>query len=178
MAINSPRRLRHRQEKQVILRQFLTFIVRQEQFALPIETVLKVIPLHQIHGDPKKGGIGLTTYQNQEVFVVDLGCCLFREPMLAPEVDQQGFLVLLQPPENPSNGLTSELMGLPIADPPVLERVPAEQIAPLPRNYLHWGNIHGVSSRMITSPEDANLPPIFVIDLEQIFLSLAQMNES
>ncbi|MDG2991872.1 chemotaxis protein CheW [Candidatus Synechococcus calcipolaris G9] len=174
MAINSPRRLRHRQAKQIILRQFLTFTIRQEQFALPIETVLKVIPLHQIHGDPERGGIGLITYQNQEVFVIDIGCCLFRDAMMSPEVDQQRFLLLLQRQESSDH----ELIGLPIADPPTLERVPADQVAPLPKNYLHWGNIHGVSSRMITSPENANLPPIFVIDLEQILASLAEMNTS
>lgn len=174
MAINSPRRLRHRQAKQIILRQFLTFTLRQEQFALPIETVLKVIPLDQIHGDPQRGGIGLVTYQNQDVFVIDIGCCLFKEPMIAPEVDQQRFLLLLQHQE----GSHSEFIGLPIPDPPTLERVPAEQVAPLPRNYLHWGNIHGVSSRMITSPDNANLPPIFVIDLAQILASLSQLNGS
>ncbi|AHB89594.1 blue light phototaxis adaptor protein CheW family [Thermosynechococcus sp. NK55a] len=155
---------RRRQSQPVVLEQFLTFIVRQEQFAVPMAQAYRVIPLPPIHGDPYQRGIGLVTYENREILVIDIGRCLFDAPLSTSETEKLRFLLILQPRQ--------EWLGLPLTDPPMIERIPQEAIHPIPRNYLHWGSIHNVSSLMVTHQGDQELPPIFIVDIEQVLHTL------
>ncbi|AXY67725.1 chemotaxis protein CheW [Thermosynechococcus sichuanensis E542] len=157
---------RRRQSQPIVLEQFLTFIVRQEQFAVPMAQAYRVIPLPPIHGDPHQRGIGLVTYENHEILVIDIGCCLFDDPLSTSETQKLKFLLILQP------RLEGEWLGLPLTDPPVIERIPRDAIHPIPSNYLHWGSIHNVSSLMVSSQADQELPPIFIVDIEQVLHTL------
>ncbi|WP_460193925.1 chemotaxis protein CheW [Thermosynechococcus sp. FA-CM-4201] len=157
---------RRRQSQPVVLEQFLTFIVRQEQFAVPMGQAYRVIPLPPIHGDPQQRGVGLVTYENHEILVIDIGRCLFDDPLSTSETQKLKFLLILQP------RLEGEWLGLPLTEPPVIERIPQNAIHPIPSNYLHWGSIHNVSSLMVSSQEDQELPPIFIVDIEQVLHTL------
>ncbi|BAY51579.1 hypothetical protein NIES2134_108300 [Thermostichus vulcanus NIES-2134] len=157
---------RRRQSQPVVLEQFLTFTVRQEYFAVPMAQAYRVIPLPSVHGDPQQRGIGLVTYENREILVIDIGRCLFDDPLSSSETQTLKFLLILQP------RLEQDWLGLPLTDPPVIERIPQAAIHPIPRNYLHWGSIHNVSSLMVTHQEDQELPPIFIVDVEQVLHTL------
>ncbi|WP_298976255.1 chemotaxis protein CheW [uncultured Thermosynechococcus sp.] len=157
---------RRRQNQPIVLEQFLTFTVRQEQFAVPMAQAYRVIPLPPIHGDPQQRGVGLVTYENREILVIDIGRCLFDDPLATSETQKLQFLLILQP------RLEQEWLGLPLTAPPVIERIPQDAIHPIPSHYLHWGSIHNVSSLMVRSPGDQDLPPIFIVDIEQVLHSL------
>ncbi|HIK24502.1 MAG: chemotaxis protein CheW [Thermosynechococcus sp. Uc] len=157
---------RRRQSQPIVLEQFLTFIVRQEQFAVPMAQAYRVIPLPPIHGDPQQRGVGLVTYENREILVIDIGRCLFDDPLSTSETQKLKFLLILQP------RLEQEWFGLPLTAPPVIERIPQSAIHPIPANYLHWGSIHNVSSLMVGSQEDQDLSPIFIVDLERVLHNL------
>ncbi|BCX12750.1 MAG: hypothetical protein KatS3mg067_1688 [Thermosynechococcus sp.] len=157
---------RRRQSQPVVLEQFLTFSVRQEQFAVPMAQAYRVIPLPPVHGDPYQRGIGLVTYEDREILVIDIGRCLFDAPFSASETQKLRFLLILQP------GLAQEWLGLPLTDPPVIERISREAIHPIPPNYLHWGSIHNVSSLMVSYQDDQELPPLFIVDIEQVLHTL------
>ncbi|MFN4280633.1 chemotaxis protein CheW [Thermosynechococcus sp.] len=157
---------RRRQSQPVVLEQFLTFNVRQEQFAVPLAQAYRVIPLPPIYGDPHRRGIGLVTYENREILVIDISRCLFDDPLSASETQKLKFLLILRP------HLEEEWLGLPLTDPPVIERIPKDAIHPIPSNYLHWGSIHNVSSLMVSSQEDQHASPIFILDIAQILHTL------
>lgn len=150
-------------------RQVITFYLCQEWFALTIESVQKVVPLGSVYGDPKNQGISLTTYQDREVVVIDVGHRIFGEkthansPFSSPENDPaQRYLIVLQ-------NFRGEVVGLPIDSQPVLKRVPVANFAPLPETYLSQGNIHCISSVMI---QVAHEPAIFLLDSEQLTIPL------
>ncbi|XFA73451.1 chemotaxis protein CheW [Thermosynechococcaceae cyanobacterium Okahandja] len=158
---------RRRQRQQpIVMDQFLTFFVRQEQFAVPMDQANRVIPLPPIYGDRSGRGVGLVTHGDREILVIDLGRCLFAEPLSAAETEKLKFLLILQPDRD------GEWLGFPLMEPPVIERIPREHIHPIPKNYLHWGNIHHVSALMVSSSNDPNLPPIFIVDVPRVLASL------
>ncbi len=147
--------------------QFLKFEIAQHQFALPITQVLKVIPLTTIYGDPTGRGIGLVNYQGQEILVLDIEKFLLPHRPSSRKTPYQ-FLLILQSAD-PDH---SEPMGIPILAPPQLIRIQAEQITPLPKNYLSWGEIHGVSTLLVPAQAPTD-EPLFLIDVNQILSHLS-----
>lgn len=139
--------------------QLITFRLRQEWFAVKIETVLKVVPLGEIYGDPHHQGVGVTLYQGQELLVVDIGFRLFQEaPMTEPDSNPDWqrakfLLILISANQNK--------VGLPIDSPPTLMRVPTSSIKPLPQDYLNHGNIECVSSLVVQLTDQ---PPLFLLN--------------
>ncbi len=160
---------RRRQAPPVAMEQFLTFFVRQEQFAVPVTQASRVIPLPPIYGDPSGRGVGLVNEGDREILVIEIGRCLFGEPLSATEREKLRFLLILQP------DLEGEWLGFPLMEPPAIERVAQNQIHAIPKNYLHWGNIHHVSALMVSSGEAANLPPMFIVDVPRLLASLATL---
>src|SRR6476646_3497217 len=149
--------------------QVLTFRLDQEWFALPIQSVQKVVSLGQIYADPKKTGVRLTMYQNRELVVVYVVHRIFGQaPSLsvsastsppnpaAPDPSLSRYLLILQI----SSG---ELVGLPIDSQPVLRRVPMSAFEPLPTAYATEGNIRCISSLMLQKVDE---PPLFLLDLD------------
>lgn len=158
-----------RQAPPVVMEQFLTFCLRRELFAVPIAQAYRVIPLPPIYGDPAGRGVGLVNYGDREVLVVDVGRCLFGERLSGAEREAFKFLLILQPE------VAGEWLGFPLVEPPMIERVPREQVHPIPKNYLHWGNIHNVSSLMVSGRNDSSGPPLFIVDVPQVLASLKSL---
>ncbi len=166
---------RHRKRVKETTVQLITFQLRQDWFALPITAVERVIPLEAVYGEAHQSGIGLTVYQGQELVVVDVGQRLFGEAGQAEGtllhldasqqdvLDQVQLLLILKAP-------TGKPIGIPIDSRPVLKRVVAEAIAPIPHEYQTSGKIQCVSS---LSVQAAGEPLLFLLDTEQLFEALA-----
>lgn len=59
----------------------------------------------------------------------------------------------------------SKLVGLPLLEPPVLQRVPESAFAPLTSDYLAYGTIQCVSALIIQGNEQ---PPLFLLNPDQL----------
>lgn len=163
MAIFSPlrsRRLANR--KTEATKQLIAFRLRNEWFALPIESIEKVVPLGKVYGDPKQEGVGLTLYKDQELLVVDVGKRIFQDKSstieLTKKTDRQRFLVVVRINDE-------ELVGLPIDSSPSIKRIPESSFKELPAAYLKNGNIQCVSSMIVTVE---NEEPLFLLNHQQL----------
>ncbi len=169
MNILSPLQSRrfNRQSKQKTL-QIITFRLDQEWFALMLEKINKVILLNQIYGDPKGTGISLTTYQNQELVVIDVGYKIFgNTPNYQTIIDkfkqktEPYYLIILENSQK-------EKIGLPIDSPPKIKRVSETALKPLPQIYLKRENIKCLSSNIIEL-QDESPSHFFVLDKDKLF---------
>jgi chemotaxis signal transduction protein len=167
MAIRSPLRSRRlNPQKTEVTQRLITFQLRQETFALPLDRIHKVTTFDRVYGDPKHSGVGLTIYQGQELVVIDVGQQIFGDE----PIDYAN-------PANLTNGSNSNTqavkyllivntadrgqIGLPIDSPPILQSIPFSAFRELPKMYTDRGNINCVS---LFSIETANRPPIFLLD--------------
>lgn len=175
MAIFSPLASR-RQSRRIaeVTQQLIVFRLRDENFALPIRTVQKVIPIDKIYGAPGGNGVSLTLYQDQELIVIDVGRRIFRgrpsedsfkselhhqtEEALQNKPLAQGYLLIVQN----SMGL---VVGLPIEEPPSLLRVPESAFTPLSASYISEGNLRCVS---VLIKKNNDEPPLFLINPDQL----------
>ncbi len=152
------RRLRHLQAEKTV--SVITFPLGEYWFALPTVAVQKVIQLGKIYGDPRHSGVSLTSYQNQEILVIDVQYRIFarspRRTLLETAPDR--FLLIVPR----SDG---EPVGLPIDSPPAIRRVPESAFLPLPPSYHETGNIACLADSIIEIP-DTN--PIFLLDPEKL----------
>jgi purine-binding chemotaxis protein CheW len=153
--------------------QLIVFRLRNEGFALPIMAVQKVISMGNIYGAPGGAGVSLTLYQDQELIVIDVGCRIFREaPSLnsEPSIESQSSALVLDDKTlqryllivQSSQG---KLVGLPLEDPPSLHRVPSSSFAPLPSDYISYGNIRCVSALIKLNNDE---PPLFLLNPDQL----------
>ncbi len=126
--------------------QMIVFMLASEWFALPILAIQKVIPLGTIAGDPSGRGIGITTYEKQEVLIVDVAKLIFNQSdtSVSSSLDEemQRYLVLLL-------NDTNKIIGLPIDSQPVMYRISPSDFKALPEEYLASGNIKCISSQII-----------------------------
>lgn len=152
--------------------QLIVFRLRNECFALPIRASLKVIPMGNIYGDPQITGVGLTLYQEQELLVIDVVQRIFRGSLTQNSLPTEEVYELL-PPSGMIEGRyllivqssSRKLVGLPLFEPPFLQRVPESAFAPLTLDYLSQGNIRCVSA-LIIQPNDK--PPLFLLNPDQL----------
>jgi chemotaxis signal transduction protein len=169
MAIHSPvksRRTAARNTEKT--KQFISFRLRQEWFALPIDAVQRVVQMGKIYGDPQGTGVSLTNFQGQETIVVDVAYLIFGETSslaqeqktasVASEKNQPRILLIVQ-----SN--KGEIVGLPVDSTPVMRRVPDSAFTPIPETYIAQGNVRCISSTMIQLSDQ---PPMFLLDLNQL----------
>ena len=174
MAVFSPLTSRRSARRNTVRsQQLIAFHVRKEGFALPIWAVQKVIPMGKIYGAPQGAGVSLTLYQDQELIVIDVERRIFRE---APSLDsssstlgkscaygmndtnQGGYLLIVQSSQG-------KQVGLPIEEPPSLQRVPESAFAPLTKDYLSEGNIRCVSALIKLNNDE---PPLFLLNPDQL----------
>ena len=174
MAVFSPLTSRRSARRNAVRsQQLIVFHVRNEGFALPIWAVQKVIPMGKIYGAPQGAGVSLTLYQDQELIVIDVERRLFRE---APSRDlsssilgkscafgmndanQGGYLLIVQSSQE-------KKVGLPIEEPPSLQRVPESAFTPLTKDYLAEGNIRCVSALIKLNNDE---PPLFLLNPDQL----------
>jgi chemotaxis signal transduction protein len=175
MAIYSPLRSRRlAAQKTEATQRLITFKLRAETFALSLDLVRKVTTLdapgerlgQRLYGDPNQTGVSLTTYQDRELVVIDVGQRIFGkiEPVLstspksATAVDLPAavrYLLIIQPePER--------LIGLPIDSPPSIQSIQLSAFKPLPDIYRQQSKIHCVSALSIDLPDR---PSIFLLDV-------------
>lgn len=142
--------------------QMIAFMLASEWFALPILEIQKVIPLGTIAGDPSGRGIGITTYEQQKVLIVDIAKLIFNQShtlINSPSDGQlQRYLILL--PDKVNN-----LIGLPIDSQPIMYRVSPGDFKALPEAYLVSGNIRCISSQIIAL---SDRPVIFLLNRQQL----------
>jgi purine-binding chemotaxis protein CheW len=178
MAIPSPLRSRRlNPQKTEVTQQLITFKLRQETFAIPLEQVHKVTTIDRVYGDPQGSGIGLTIYQGQELVTIDVGQRIFGDrpfdysaqdladradklptSMSALASTEVKYILILQTPHH-------SLIGLPIDSAPKLQSVTSSAFRELPKIYQERGNIHCVSLLSIETPDR---PPLFLLDAKLV----------
>lgn len=163
MAIFSSLDIRRKaSHKAEVTQPFITFCLRDCWFAMPVASVQKVVFLEKVYGDPKRTGVSLTRYQNQEILVIDVGYKIFGEaPQSLEKLDnfnknKQRYLAIL-------SDVRVHLLGLPIDSPPTIQRVSESGFTAIPEAYLAIGNIQCISSRII---QIQDLSPMFLLDTE------------
>jgi chemotaxis signal transduction protein len=150
---------RFNKQKAEATQQIITFSLGQEQFALPIQAVQRVVWLGKVYGDPYQTGVSLTLYQGQELLIIDVGHRIFgRRKTANPQRPSQRYLVVVQ-------NAKEELAGLPIDSQPKVQPVPQSSFKPLPQAYVTQGNVRCVSSQMVQLAEDE---VFFLLDPEQL----------
>lgn len=173
MSVFSPLTSRRSSNRKVKpTQQLIVFRLRNEGFALPIRASLKVIPLGEVFGAPQTTGVGLTLYQDQELLVIDIGQRIFKglltqdalptsepsESLPQASTIEGSYLLIVQSSK-------SKLVGLPLLEPPSLQRVPESAFAPLTSDYLAYGTIQCVSALIIQGNEQ---PPLFLLNPDQL----------
>ncbi|MGK7946796.1 MAG: chemotaxis protein CheW [Microcystaceae cyanobacterium] len=139
-----------------IFHHFIVFALAEDLFALPIDPVVKIVPLGKVYGQNKGTEIGLTTYQDQEIIVIDLTQLLGKQtinstPSLFP------YLMILQ--------LETMLVGLSLTSPPKVHRVPDSSLIPLPDTYLAQQTCNLLTGKMIKLD---NSSPVLILDEQKI----------
>lgn len=158
---------------QTATQQLIVFRLFSESFALPIRAVQKVTQLGNLYGAAGHAGVSLTLYQDQELLVIDVEARIFRgTPRLqaATSITEANSLPQIASEPRPSYLLVvqntqGKLVGLPIAEPPTLQRIPESAFAPLTSAYISEGNIRCVSALVVPNKEE---PPIFLLNPEQL----------
>jgi purine-binding chemotaxis protein CheW len=174
MAIFSPLSSRRSAARKVeATQQLIVFRLRNEGFALPIRAVQKVIPMGNVYGAQQGTGVRLTLYQEQELLVIDVGHRIFREAgsedalrraseeseLLPPsETAVERYLLIVQ-------SSSRKIVGLPLSDPPALQRVPESAFTPLTADYISYGTIRCVSALVVLG---SDAPPLFLLNPDQL----------
>jgi len=153
----------------------LTFELCTQSFAIPLDRIHKVMTLnapgdrasHRLYGDPHQTGVSLTTYQGNELVVIDVGHRIFgNADVLLPTQSQADqitasvtpavrYLLIVQPEPD-------RLVGVPIDSPPSIQSMPISAFKPLPAIYQQHSQIHCVSAMSIDLPDR---PSIFLLDV-------------
>jgi len=142
-------------------KQIISFRLRQEWFALPIEKIQKVLQMGKIYGDPQGTGISLTNYQGQEIVVIDVARRIFGEsktPYPVTNTNEPRFLLVVQRD-------SEDIIGLPVDSTPVMRRVTESAFTVIPETYMTQGNIHCISSISIQLDDH---PPLFLLDANRL----------
>lgn len=178
MALFSPLATRRKNRRTAeATQQLIVFRLQDENFALPIRAVQKVIPMGKIYGAPGGTGVSLTLYQDRELIVIDVERRIFRgrpsknslqsdlhDPADTAATDiphiQQYILII--------KSYSGQLVGLPIEKPPSLQRVPESAFTPLSASYLSEGNLRCVSALIKRNNDE---PPLFLLNPDQLVQS-------
>jgi purine-binding chemotaxis protein CheW len=174
MAVFSPLNSRRSTRRLAIAsQQLIVFRLLRVGFALPIRAVQKVITMGKIYGANSGSGVSLTLYHEQELIVIDAKHRIFRQ---APILDSsEGAFIQptpCQPDETPTanylliiQGSQGKLVGLPIEEPPSLQRLPESAFSPLTSDYIAEGNLRCVSALI---KQNNDQPPLFLLNPDQL----------
>jgi chemotaxis signal transduction protein len=169
MAIYSPLRSRRLAAQQTEASQrLITFKLGEENFALPLDRVQKVTTLDRLYGDPNGTGLSVTTYQDRELVVIDVGHRIFgKQPQVwlpsqpenmptvtaHPHLNLVRYLLVLQsqavdPVQTAMLGAAPEqqLVGLEIDSAPSIQSMPLSAFQPLLDSYNHIHCVSGMSN--------------------------------
>jgi purine-binding chemotaxis protein CheW len=151
------------QKKEETLK-FIIFSMGDLNLALGIDSVVRIIPLPKIHRSGDKL-LGITTYEDQEVLVIDL----YKRIYGIEANITQGFLVIL--------GGQSSLYGITIASLPNVQDIPVQSLQPVPTEYRDRDTL-GISSHMMqVSIKKSDPQTVFLLDVE-LLLKMASKSVS
>jgi len=141
---------------------FLIFTMGNLNLAIGINSVMRIIPLPKIHRSGDKL-LGITTYEDQEVLVIDLYKRIYdQETNLT-----KGFLVIFI-------GKNS-VYGIAIATLPNVEDVPVSIIQPVPPAYRDRDTLGIASHMMQVSIKKSEPQTVFLLDCELLLTHLTQI---
>ena len=141
------------QKKEETLK-FLIFAMGNLNLAMGIDSVIRIIPLPQIHRSGDKL-LGIATYEDREVLVIDLYKKIYgKESAIA-----QGFLVIFAGRQS--------WYGVTIASLPNVQDVPLNILQPVPPEYRDRDTLGIASHKMQVSIRRAEqLQTVFLLDAD------------
>jgi chemotaxis signal transduction protein len=156
--LSSVRARRFANRKTEVIHSLITFRLRREWFAVPIEKVQKVIILELLYSDPQRPEISLTHYQSQEIVVINVDQRIFGETEPSLTSQKPSYLAIIENNQG-------ELTGLPFDSPPSIRRVPYSAFVSITDNYLKISNICCLSSNIIQLGDH---PSLFLLDTQKL----------
>ena len=138
---------------------FLIFTMGNLNLAMGIDSVVRIIPLPKIHRSGDKL-LGITTYEDQEVLVIDLYKRIYNQKT---NIDK-GFLVIFA-------GKNS-LCGITIATLPNVEDVPVSIVQPVSSEYRDRDTLGIASHMMQVSIKKSEPQTVFLLD-SKLLLKMA-----
>jgi purine-binding chemotaxis protein CheW len=144
-------------------RKFMIFTMGNLNFAIAIDSVVRIIPLPKIHRSGDKL-LGIATYENQEVLVIDLYKRIYGQAIDQKTSITKGFLVIFSQ--------QTGLYGITIATLPSVEDVPVQSVQPLPDEYRDRDSLGIASHVMQVSIKKSEPQAVFLLDTE-LLLQLA-----
>jgi chemotaxis signal transduction protein len=155
MAIYSPLRSRRlaAQQKEATQR-LIIFKLDETTFALELDRVQKVTTLEHTYDDPNGTGVKLTSYQGQELVIIDVAAQIFgnSQPVIpaSQSPNRVEYLLMLQPQQGQS-------VGLVIDSPPNIQSFTLSAFQPLSDLDRQRNDVNCVSAIWIdqSSPESA-----------------------
>ena len=138
---------------------FLIFTMGNLNLAMGIDSVVRIIPLPKIHRSGDKL-LGITTYEDQEVLVIDLYKQIYNQKT---NIDK-GFLVIFA-------GKNS-LYGITIATLPNVEDVPVSIVQPVSSEYRDRDTLGIASHMMQVSIKKSEPQTVFLLD-SKLLLKMA-----
>lgn len=142
------------------------FPIGQLLLATPMDRISRVIRPPQIYSSGL-GSVGVTTVGDRELTIIDLHRELFHTP--SPQLTEgPGYLVLAPTP-------SGELIGIPIAQAPLLIEVPASLVRQLPESYRQADTLW-IASHMarVALEGDPAIQSIFVLDMAAVIQRMTQ----
>jgi chemotaxis signal transduction protein len=145
--------------------QLITFRLRQDWFALPIDAVQRVASVQSGDLISNESGIMVNRVDQQALNLIDVDQRIFGQAELSPkdanlsaEPQQDPCFIILQPQEG-------ETFGFPIDSRPQLRRVPQSLIIPLSSAHPGYKQLKSVAF-IVNQTEDTQ--PLFLLDPAQL----------
>lgn len=180
-------RRNHKLTPKVPVHQMITFLVRQDWFALPIQVAQKVVPLAAVRSSTGSQGQGLILVDQQRLPTIDLEQHIYRDLPLPPLIGPTAAAAAAGPtplaanvvafpqpseiPDDPRHVLIvrlpqmSESLGLVVSQTPMLQRVPETAFSPVSTTFLALSQLRCVNAVISLAGQEA---PIFLLDMTQV----------
>ncbi|MFQ3617064.1 MAG: chemotaxis protein CheW [Cyanobacteriota bacterium] len=164
-------------------RQLLIFPLRQEQFALPLAVVHKVIRIDHLYAQQDGAETAIALDHDAHIPVLDIQQRIFANALTPdkcletdPQIHSQTIIGNHTASRKPDNfsasqylilvySLQGDVIGLRIEQPPTLQRFPETAFKPLSTLYQQEGGIRCVSGLILPKVDG---PPIFLLNLAQV----------
>ncbi len=132
----------------------LIFSIGKLYAAVPLDEVIKVIPIPEIFQSGEKT-LGMTYFEGQEVLVVDLHHEIFGSSGTANR-----YLIVMR-------GEVEKFYGVPVSGLPIMKNVLQKIVHPIPSEYRDRDTL-GVASHMVQIPIDKEVQTIFLLSSEKL----------
>jgi chemotaxis signal transduction protein len=144
---------------------FIAFSLRQVWFALPLQTVLRVVTLNSVDQNSELSSLKVTVTDPQPLKLIDVGPQIFAGLIAfsneenAPAPQQNQYIIVIQ-------GAQGQILGIPINSRPQLHRIlPSRIILVSPFNHPTYQKLRCVSA-MVEATVD--VPTLLLLDVDKI----------